>query len=140
MDVTVMKSGNRYRRGCHLSEETRNKISQGKKGIVPWNFGMRGGHHSKEYRRKMSIACGGTGNPKETIVRHHLRRARMISPIVFYLNNKFVGSHLHHMGYGMGIYVPAELHHSLYHSLLKDVNLNEINEIVFNWWRQTWEN
>jgi hypothetical protein len=44
--------GNTIRKGCHLSKETKLKMSLSKKGYVPWNKGKHG-IYSEETKRKM---------------------------------------------------------------------------------------
>ena len=49
--------------GRVFSEETRRKMSEAKKGNVPWN---KGKHHSEETKRKLSEANKGKHNSPET--------------------------------------------------------------------------
>ena len=46
--------------GKHHSEETRKKMSEARKGQIPW---IKGKHHSEETRRKISKATKGEKNP-----------------------------------------------------------------------------
>ena len=48
-------------RGKVLSEETKKRISQSKKGQTPWNKGKTGFHHTEETKRKISESTKGEG-------------------------------------------------------------------------------
>lgn len=50
-----------------------------------------------------------------------------------YLNDKFEGSHGHHIDLESIVYIPEELHNSIHHSVLKNENMELINDKVFEW-------
>lgn len=49
------------------------------------------------------------------------------------LNKKFKDSHAHHIDKDYVIYIPAELHQSIYHSLVNDINMDKINALAFKY-------
>lgn len=57
------------------------------------------------------------------------------------LNKIFPNSELHHMGKGIAIYLPKELHHSIRHSLLRNENMEKINTLALLWlnWGKKYE-
>lgn len=46
-------------------------------------------------------------------------------------NEYFEGSHAHHIDKERVIYIPQELHKNIHHSVLKNVNMEKINTIAF---------
>ena len=48
-----------HHKGKHRSEETKNKISEAKKGSIPWNKGKKGKHCSEETKMKISESKKG---------------------------------------------------------------------------------
>jgi len=49
------------------------------------------------------------------------------------LNEYFEGAEAHHIDRVYIIYIPKELHKSIYHSVLKDINMDTINALAFNY-------
>lgn len=49
------------------------------------------------------------------------------------LNKDFEGAEAHHIDRVYVIYIPKELHRSIYHSVLKNRNMDEINAVAFNY-------
>lgn len=49
-------------------------------------------------------------------------------PIEVILNEPFKGSHLHHLTTNIGVYIPQELHWSIYHNLENNIGMKEIND------------
>ena len=49
------------------------------------------------------------------------------------LNNPFENSEAHHIDRNYVIYIPKEVHRSVYHSIIKNINMDEINTIAFNY-------
>jgi len=50
-----------------------------------------------------------------------------------YLNKPFEGSHGHHIDFECIVFIPRELHNSISHSVLKNWNMELINDKVFEW-------
>jgi len=49
------------------------------------------------------------------------------------LNEYFQGADAHHIDKNYVIYIPKEVHQSIYHSVLKNINMDEINAVAFNY-------
>lgn len=49
------------------------------------------------------------------------------------LNNPFIGSEAHHIDANYVIYIPEEIHKSIWHSVTKNINMDEINAVAFNY-------
>jgi len=49
------------------------------------------------------------------------------------LNKSFEGSEAHHIDRNYIIYIPKEIHRSIWHSVLKNKNMDEINAVAFNY-------
>ena len=49
------------------------------------------------------------------------------------LNNQFGGSQGHHLDRNFVVYIPRELHQSVRHSVLRNRNMAEINNKVYEW-------
>jgi hypothetical protein len=58
------------------------------------------------------------------------RRERGFIPLNNYSVDGWVG---HHIDYNYVIYIPEELHKSTYHSVTKNINMDVINDKVYEW-------
>ncbi len=67
---------------------------------------------------------------KEAIKRHHAKR-RKFSFIP--LNKFFDGCDGHHIDKKRIVYIPRELHRSIWHSILSNINMNKINKLAFKY-------
>lgn len=67
----------------------------------------------------------------ETQKRTYNRRSRDLGFIP--LNEKFENSHAHHIDKDYVIYIPAELHRSVWHSLVNNINMEKINALAFKY-------
>jgi len=119
--------------GRHLSEEYKKKLSLVK---IDKPSIFKGKHHSEESKRKMSLARSGNkcykyidGCSKQ---RHQSKRRRNLGYIT--LNERFKGSHGHHLDKDHVLFIPKELHRSMYHSVLGDINMEIINKIAMDWY------
>ena len=68
---------------------------------------------------------------KEYCKRCHNRRKRDFGYIP--LNNYKSGYAFHHLDKTYGIYMPKEEHRSIWHSISKNINMDEINALAFNY-------
>lgn len=50
------------------------------------------------------------------------------------LNEYFENSEFHHLNKEDGLFIPKELHRSIYHCLETGQNMNEINTLTVQWW------
>lgn len=136
------KGKNTWSKGCKLSEEHKRKISvagQGKrlskesiekrtktlkekpyKYREAWNKGITGENHS-----------GWKGGRKASRVRDKAKRRQLgFIPINECEVDVWVG---HHVDYNHVIYIPKEMHTSIAHSVLRNKNMEKINQKVFEW-------
>ena len=86
-------------------------------------------------QRICSLCFNKTPEEKE---RHSIRRRDLgMKPI----NAYFEGSHFHHLHLGndhaIGLYIPADLHRSIFHSSKTGIGMDEINKLAIAWfWEQ----
>ena len=98
--------------------------------------------NGREYARKYRLDHPETSrNAKRAYRASHpervrdqlARRRRHLNPIELCLNRLFKGSHLHHMGEGIAIYIPSSLHNNIHHSLLNNENMDHVNWDALTW-------
>lgn len=125
--------------GVYVRTEYHNKInSEVHKGIPS---SMKGKHFSEEVCKKMSVAKRGKyigenspfwkGGKRLMWRREHAKRKQFgyIS-----LNNCELDNwEGHHINKEYVIFIPEELHKSIWHSITKDINMNLINDKVYEW-------
>ena len=97
--------------------------------------------HSKETKTKMSIAAKKVkhkngkesshwkGGHEATSARTEKVR-RKFGFIL--LNDKFPGSAAHHLDKEFVVYIPKEMHESIWHSVIKDMHMEEINNVALD--------
>jgi hypothetical protein len=78
--------------------------------------------HNKEYMKTLN---GKTAHKK------HNAKHREFGFIP--LNPYKEGDVFHHLDKTYGIWIPEEIHKSIWHSITKDINMDEINAIAFNY-------
>lgn len=61
----------------------------------------------------------------------HEAKRRKLGFISF--NEPFKGSHAHHIDFECVIYIPKELHRSVYHNVWTSEGMTEINDKIFEW-------
>ncbi len=144
-----------YIRTKPVSEITRQKLSKSLEG----NDNSKGIIRSKEIILKISVGCTGKsksknhcihisegkrgkrmgklssnwkGGKKLRVARSAAKRKRHLGFIP--LNNCEVDGWVgHHIDKNYVIFIPEELHHSVWHSVIKDINMNTINDKVYEW-------
>lgn len=77
----------------------------------------------KQYRQSSS--------GKEAFKRFKAKRQRNLGFIP--LNEYFKDADAHHLDKNYVIYIPQEEHKSIWHSVLKNINMDEINALAFNY-------
>lgn len=99
--------------------------------------------HYKEYKKWYASSVGKhlvsyhtrrvrwlkTSPGKSYIRRKEARRRQLLGFIA--LNNWFPGSHGHHVNWEYVIYIPKELHCSVWHSVLRNTNMDTINKEAY---------
>ena len=145
--------------GKIISEETRQKISESKKGIIftkehcdKIGKGNKGKIISKETKIKISKAGKGRivseetkqkiGDAQKGKLNHNWKggfdkKRSWLLPKdkCIKLNNKIIGFDAHHIMSGVIIYLPYNLHRSIRHEMKTSKNMNEINELAYNYLR-----
>ena len=125
--------------GVYIRTEYHNKInSEGHKGIPS---SMKNKHFSKEVCEKMSLSKRGKyvgknspswkGGKKLMWRREHAKRKHFgyIS-----LNNCEIDGWVgHHLDWNYVIFIPEKLHKSIWHSVTKNINMDLINDKVYEW-------
>ena len=106
-------------KGHLVSKETRIKIGKANGGKNNGMFGVRGGIHPS-----------WKGGRKLSILRTCLKRRGLGFEE---LNQEFDGSEAHHIDGTHVIFIPRELHRSVWHSQNKPETMNRINTKVFCW-------
>lgn len=107
--------------GISFSEKHKQKISNSKKGGESPTFGKYGNlSHTWKGGRKIAVA------------KSNAKRKRMLGymPLNFCEVDGWVG---HHIDYNYVIFIPEELHKSVYHSVSKNKNMDIINDKVYGW-------
>lgn len=122
----ISMKGKQNRLGTHQSEEARIKIGKAqignqhgfKKGLASWNSGF--------IREENPGWKGGY----EATRRRSEEKRRQLGYIP--LNDWFIGCEGHHIDKEFIIYVPKEMHRSIYHSVTKNINMNLINDLAID--------
>jgi len=72
-------------------------------------------------------------NPdKERNIERKSRNKRKRNLGFFPLNKYFENSHAHHISQNFVIYIPEEIHRSIWHCLVTGYNMDEINKLAIN--------
>ena len=129
-----------------ITNETRKKLSISMKGKHAGEnnpmYGTTGEKcpsfgivRSKEQRIKMS--CIKQNINKEDFIgfigRHPNRDYVIVTENCTKLNTKFDGSEFHHIMSGVGVYIPKELHRSIWHNIKSGKGINEINKLAMSY-------
>jgi hypothetical protein len=121
--------------GKHPSEETRARISAAakKRGISPetqakMTASLTGRSLSPEHRINIGIGHW-KGGRSVTIRKFHARR-RLLGFVA--LNTLFSGCEAHHVDKEQVIYMPKELHRSIYHRQTDGMGMAKINAVAYN--------
>jgi len=146
-------------KGRHLSEETKRKLSEvlkGNKRALGHSCSkehkkhisevMKGHITSEETKRKISKtekgklvpkgekSCLWKGGIKESRRRNRRRNKSKRRSFDFVpLNEFFEGAVAHHLDKVYVVYIPEEVHRSITHSVLKNINMDVINAVAWNY-------
>ena len=97
-----------------------------------------GKHHSKETKRKISKARIGNKHPnwkggkKLKNAKRNTKRRQLFGFIPH--NKPQKDFHGHHIDLNHVIFIPKELHMSISHSVINDINMDSINNAVCDWY------
>jgi hypothetical protein len=135
----IQKIKNLYKNGVHpgkgkqRSEETKRKISENNKkspSIGQFKKGHKFLNEWKEnYKKGKDSNLWRGGHIISKRRENAKRRSYGFDPI----NEKFDDSEAHHIDRNHVIFIPRELHRSIWHSLNKPETMNTINTKVFIW-------
>jgi len=70
-------------------------------------------------------------NHPEVQAKHNAKRRRHLGYVP--INKHFDGSHGHHVDKDRAVYIPADLHRSVYHNVFTGQGMAEINTLVSDW-------
>ncbi len=121
-----------FKKGHQPTEQLRKKLSLRMIG----NILMKGKKFSKETKNKMSISrskdkhWNWRGGKKLANQRHHSKR-RHLNHI--FMNEPFENSEGHHLDNDFILYIPKELHRSVWHNQTTGKNMELINTKAFEW-------
>ena len=124
--------------GKHHSNESKVQMSKSKKSTHSGSKNpMYGKHHSEETKHKQSKMNSGEKNPnwkggkKISKARANAKRKRL----GFISHNKPQKDfHGHHIDFNHVIFIPKELHMSISHSVINNINMDIINDAVCDWY------
>jgi hypothetical protein len=68
------------------------------------------------------------------IEERHIAKHRKLGFIP--LNERFENSEAHHIDFELVVYIPEQLHHSIYHNIWTGRGMTEMNNKVFEWLEQ----
>ena len=120
------------RSGQYHTKETKRKISKTNSGK----------HHTEKSKQKMSKIKQGMydgdknprwkGGKKMAAARRGAKRRELFDFIPH--NKPQENFHGHHLDFNHVIFIPKELHISIYHSVINNINMDLINNAVCNWY------
>ena len=118
-------------KGKHHSEETKLKMSEANKG----KGGTKGRHWklSEETKRHMSESHKGSGWKGGYKVWRKRQRNKRRNLDFIPLNKFFEDAEAHHIDTIYVIYMDRVVHQSIKHSVLRNVNMDTINAVAFNY-------
>jgi hypothetical protein len=131
-----------YWLGKHRYAETRVKMSAAMKG----NAYALGCHHTEEAKEKQSVAGMGflnhrwKGGVTPEKIKEWKRKANAKRRALgyVYLNSWFSGSEGHHINESDVIFIPKEMHHSIYHNHSTGQGMAEMNALAGQFLTEDW--
>ncbi len=116
--------------GKYRSEETKQNMKKNRPDFSGEKNGMYDKKHKLESINKMSEAHW-KGGKKLSNARHTAKRRQLgFIPLNHQEFYNWVG---HHIDHDYIIYIPEELHKSVYHNREKNINMDLINDKVYDW-------
>ena len=91
-------------------------------------------HKKEEYERNKQWRKNNPDKFGLQAARYNNKHHRNLSFVP--LNKSFKNSDAHHLDRTYVIYIPKEIHRSIRHSVLRNINMAEINAIAFNYLRR----
>ena len=88
-------------------------------------------HKKEEYERTKQWRKNNPDKFRLQAARYNNKHYRNLSFVP--LNKSFKNSDAHHLDRTYVIYIPKEIHRSIRHSVLRNINMDEINAIAFNY-------
>lgn len=144
---TATEETKRKMRESHLGEKN---IMYGKHHTEESNQKNRekhlGRHHTEEARKNMRESShqllgennrGWKGGLKANIRRMRFKRRELG---FIELNDSFIGADAHHLDKEFVLYIPKELHRSVYHNMFTGQNMEEMNDLAIEFeMERLWE-
>lgn len=87
---------------------------------------------NKEKRTEYKRQWRKNNIDRERIIGQKSKNKRKRNLGFFPLNEYFEGAHAHHISQNFVIYMPEEIHRSIWHCLETGHNMNEINKLAIN--------
>jgi len=114
----------------HHSNETKKNMSLNRCGVKHPRYGKR---HTKETKEKISKSHWKGGRKLSTARQTAVRKQFGFIPLNSCDQDGWVG---HHIDFNYVIFIPEELHKSVWHSVIKNINMNLINDKVYEWFME----
>ena len=143
--------------GKHYSDETKAKWSKDRNGEGNEMYGLRGENNpnhgriisdeekrnisnslkgkSKTLEHKINNSCAQQGINREDFIGFIDKSRPHLTPVksCIQLNTRFEGSEGHHITSNVVIFIPKNLHKSIWHDFKNNTNIKEINNLAFNY-------
>lgn len=120
--------------GRVISTDQRKRISMALKGRKPWNYQNGRGGFNRTSIHEQFVERGHSRNWKGGYKLYKKReRAKRRAYGFDQLNETFVGCERHHIDKNHVVFIPKELHRSVWHSLNRPETMEQINTKVICW-------
>jgi excinuclease UvrABC ATPase subunit len=111
--------------GRHHTEEAKNKMSERKQG-------MYNGDKNPNFGKFGKKSANWKGGKKLVRARVDAKRRKLFGFIPH--NKPQENFHGHHLDFNHVIFIPVELHRSIWHSVTKNINMDLINDVACDWY------
>ena len=121
-----------------FTNKHKENLSRALKGRRAPNKGIKHSDETKIKMRKTHPSIQGKNHPnwkggqKIATARKHSKRRELFGFIP--INKIFKNSEGHHIDLNYVLFIPKELHKSVWHSNIKDINMDEINNLAEEWY------